>query len=71
MVATDIDITTPLDPDDPVFSLHRGGKMAITATVPPLPPPVILAPYNPAAGPCARTSATRRSVPGDPSPQRP
>ena len=34
MVATDIDITTPLDPDDPVFSLHRGGKMAITATVP-------------------------------------
>ena len=34
MVATDIDITTPLDPDDPVFSLHRGGKMAIAATVP-------------------------------------
>ncbi|MEG9226501.1 NAD(P)-dependent malic enzyme [Aeromicrobium sp. Sec7.5] len=34
MVATDIDITTPLDPDDPVFSLHRGGKMEIAATVP-------------------------------------
>ena len=35
MVATDIDalIETP-DPDDPVFALHRGGKMQISASVP-------------------------------------
>ena len=35
MVATDIDVhaDTP-DPDDPIFALHRGGKMAIAATVP-------------------------------------
>ena len=34
MVATDIDLhaDTP-DPDDPVFALHRGGKMSIAATV--------------------------------------
>ncbi|WP_456696496.1 NAD(P)-dependent malic enzyme [Aeromicrobium sp. P5_D10] len=35
MVATDIDLhTDPADAEDPVFALHRGGKMAITATVP-------------------------------------
>ncbi len=35
MVATDIDLHTPTpDPDDPVFALHRGGKMSIAATVP-------------------------------------
>lgn len=35
MVATDIDVHTDTpDPDDPVFALHRGGKMAIAATVP-------------------------------------
>jgi malate dehydrogenase (oxaloacetate-decarboxylating) len=35
MVATDIDLHTDTpDPDDPVFALHRGGKMEITATVP-------------------------------------
>jgi len=37
MVATDItalDMTDGPDPDDPVFALHRGGKMAIAATVP-------------------------------------
>ena len=35
MVATDIDmpLDTP-DPTDPVFALHRGGKMQIAATVP-------------------------------------
>jgi malate dehydrogenase (oxaloacetate-decarboxylating) len=35
MVATDIDARpdTP-DPDDPVFALHRGGKMEVAATVP-------------------------------------
>lgn len=35
MVATDIDvqIESP-DPDDPVFALHRGGKMEVAATVP-------------------------------------
>jgi malate dehydrogenase (oxaloacetate-decarboxylating) len=35
MVA-DIDVHTPIDapdPEDPVFALHRGGKMSITATV--------------------------------------
>ena len=42
-----------------------------TATVPPLPPPVIRAPYSPPSGPSARTSSTRRSVPGEPRPQRP
>ena len=35
MVATDTDLHTDTpDPDDPVFALHRGGKMAIAATVP-------------------------------------
>ena len=35
MVATDIDIpSSTIDPDDPVFSLHRGGKMEIVPTVP-------------------------------------
>ncbi|MCW2830136.1 MAG: NAD-dependent malic enzyme [Aeromicrobium sp.] len=35
MVATDIDFhTDTFDPEDPVFALHRGGKMAITSTVP-------------------------------------
>ncbi|TXL61295.1 NAD(P)-dependent malic enzyme [Aeromicrobium terrae] len=35
MVASDIDarIDAP-DPDDPVFALHRGGKMEVSATVP-------------------------------------
>ena len=35
MVATDIDmhLDTP-DPTDPVFALHRGGKMQVAATVP-------------------------------------
>jgi len=35
MVATDTDLHTDTpDPDDPIFALHRGGKMAIAATVP-------------------------------------
>ena len=35
MVATDTDLHTDTpDPDDPVFALHRGGKMEISATVP-------------------------------------
>ncbi|MCW2825388.1 MAG: NAD-dependent malic enzyme [Aeromicrobium sp.] len=35
MVATDIDLhTDSTDPEDPVFALHRGGKMEIAATVP-------------------------------------
>ncbi len=35
MVATDIDVHAAApDPDDPVFALHRGGKMGIAATVP-------------------------------------
>ena len=35
MVVTDIDMHTDTpDPDDPVFALHRGGKMAIATTVP-------------------------------------
>ena len=35
MVATDTDLHTDTpDPDDPIFALHRGGKMAISATVP-------------------------------------
>jgi len=42
MVATDIDIATlqqdmqtpTPDPDDPIFALHRGGKMSINSTVP-------------------------------------
>lgn len=35
MVATDIDLhTDSVDPEDPIFALHRGGKMAIAATVP-------------------------------------
>jgi malate dehydrogenase (oxaloacetate-decarboxylating) len=35
MVATDSDLHTDTpDPDDPIFALHRGGKMAISATVP-------------------------------------
>ncbi|MRJ76705.1 NAD-dependent malic enzyme [Aeromicrobium sp. SMF47] len=35
MVATDIDLQDSSfpDPDDPVFALHRGGKMSISATV--------------------------------------
>ncbi|WP_304523487.1 NADP-dependent malic enzyme [Aeromicrobium sp. Leaf350] len=33
-IDTDLDLTSPIDPEDPVFALHRGGKMAITATVP-------------------------------------
>ena len=34
MVATDIDVhTNIIDPDDPVFALHRGGKMSIAASV--------------------------------------
>ncbi|NRQ50036.1 NAD(P)-dependent malic enzyme [Aeromicrobium stalagmiti] len=33
MVATDIDVQTNApDPDDPVFALHRGGKMSISST---------------------------------------
>ncbi|MGZ5371856.1 NAD(P)-dependent malic enzyme, partial [Aeromicrobium sp.] len=35
MVATDYETyVNPLDPEDPVFALHRGGKMEIAATVP-------------------------------------
>ena len=37
MVATDIDArpdTPEPDPDDPVFALHRGGKMEVASTVP-------------------------------------
>ena len=35
MVATEADMHTPTtDPDDPIFALHRGGKMEIAATVP-------------------------------------
>ncbi|MEH3033798.1 MAG: NADP-dependent malic enzyme [Aeromicrobium erythreum] len=35
MVATDIDVRLDSpDPDDPVFALHRGGKMEVAATVP-------------------------------------
>ena len=35
MVATDIDVHTDTpDPDDPIFALHRGGKMSIQSTVP-------------------------------------
>ena len=35
MVATDIDARPDApDPDDPVFALHRGGKMEVAATVP-------------------------------------
>ncbi len=34
MVATDIDMqTNSINPDDPVFALHRGGKMSIAASV--------------------------------------
>ncbi|GAA1725746.1 NADP-dependent malic enzyme [Aeromicrobium alkaliterrae] len=33
-IDTDLDLTSPVDPDDPIFALHRGGKMAIAATVP-------------------------------------
>src|SRR5688572_30780895 len=34
MVATDIDVhTSSIDPTDPVFALHRGGKMSIAASV--------------------------------------
>ncbi len=37
MVATDIDVhtdsTDSIDPDDPVFALHRGGKMSIQASI--------------------------------------
>ncbi|MGZ8770176.1 MAG: NAD-dependent malic enzyme, partial [Aeromicrobium sp.] len=35
MVATDYETyVNSLDPEDPVFALHRGGKMEIAATVP-------------------------------------
>jgi malate dehydrogenase (oxaloacetate-decarboxylating) len=35
MVATDIDARPDSpDPDDPIFTLHRGGKMEVAATVP-------------------------------------
>ena len=35
MVVTDIDTHTDIpDPEDPVFALHRGGKMEISTTVP-------------------------------------
>ncbi|MFC5678045.1 NADP-dependent malic enzyme [Aeromicrobium endophyticum] len=34
MVATDLDVQNAPDPDDPVFALHRGGKMSIAASVP-------------------------------------
>jgi len=34
MVATDTDVHSTSPDEDPVFALHRGGKMAITATVP-------------------------------------
>jgi len=35
MVATDIDVhANTFDAEDPIFALHRGGKMSITATVP-------------------------------------
>ena len=37
MVATDIDArpdTPEPDPDDPIFALHRGGKMEVASTVP-------------------------------------
>jgi malate dehydrogenase (oxaloacetate-decarboxylating) len=35
MVATDIDLhADSINPEDPVFALHRGGKMSISATVP-------------------------------------
>ncbi|RYJ03579.1 MAG: NADP-dependent malic enzyme, partial [Actinomycetales bacterium] len=35
MVATDIDARIEtFDPEDPVFALHRGGKMEISASVP-------------------------------------
>src|SRR5215207_9958370 len=46
-------------------------RRPITATVPPLPPPVMREPYNPFAVPSARIRLTRRSVPGDPSPHAP
>jgi hypothetical protein len=41
-----------------------------THTLPPDPPPVILAPYRPAAGPASSTSCTNRSVLVEPRPQR-
>jgi malate dehydrogenase (oxaloacetate-decarboxylating) len=34
IVATDLDVQNAPDPDDPVFALHRGGKMSIAASVP-------------------------------------
>ncbi len=35
MVATDIDVRTDVpDPEDPVFALHRNGKMSIASSVP-------------------------------------
>lgn len=33
-IDTDVHLDEKPDPDDPVFALHRGGKMAINATVP-------------------------------------
>ena len=46
-----------------------GLASARTATVPPLPPPVIFAPCYPFSGPSRRTSSTMRSVSGAPRPQ--
>ncbi|MET0821895.1 MAG: NADP-dependent malic enzyme, partial [Aeromicrobium sp.] len=34
MVAPDLDVQNTPDPEDPVFALHRGGKMSIAASVP-------------------------------------
>jgi malate dehydrogenase (oxaloacetate-decarboxylating) len=34
IVAPDLDVQNAPDPDDPVFALHRGGKMSIAASVP-------------------------------------
>mmetsp|Transcript_28443 Transcript_28443/g.70068 ORF Transcript_28443/g.70068 Transcript_28443/m.70068 type:complete len:235 (-) Transcript_28443:1212-1916(-) len=42
-----------------------------THTVPPQPPPVILAPKSPRLGPSCLTRRTMASVPSDPSPSRP
>src|SRR5690348_1520784 len=41
---------------------------ASTATVPPLPPPVIFAPNRPLGAPARRTAATNWSAPSEPSP---
>jgi malate dehydrogenase (oxaloacetate-decarboxylating) len=34
IVASDLDVQNAPDPEDPVFALHRGGKMSIAASVP-------------------------------------